>query len=178
MKIKENSWHWSLYSMFNEESYSDWQRNQKHGWDTLSFCKYARNVALILLFLIAVGSVALFWAGSIVTFIVYALINGLGFLQHKVSAGFWEAIANIGFVLSLITLAGLLIFGVVVLVTLIKESIKEKARSKRYQRIISGEPEPEPSFFYSWYKSVKDKICPTLEFIEEEVVDEENVDPR
>jgi hypothetical protein len=160
MLIRENSWHFQLYQWFFDTTYSDFVFMQQHGYKTnLTFCKYARKIFLGLLISAIIGTAALMVAFSTIEFWIYLAIHGTGWISHKSLGGFFESCANFGLVANCVFGICFAIVGTKKLVEMLYNRVQEAV----YARSAANE-QKEPGFFSSWYHSVKDKFCPTLEF--------------
>jgi hypothetical protein len=148
MHIKENSWHWRVYSYITSVSYSDYQRRIRlYGDDySLNFCKYARAVSFgvaVAFFLATAAALILFSIGAF-WYDLYAY--GIAFLGNQTPSGI-EVAGVAGMIMQIFGAIGLLIFG-------IKRAIDSyNARRDR---------KPYPGFIATWYASHKHKFCPTV----------------
>jgi hypothetical protein len=159
MKITKGSWHQRVYSTWHGIDYSELVWRASVGRD-LSFCKYSRSIIAALLCFSFVGFMALVFGGSMIDFIVYCIIHGFSWMKGGAHGGFFEGFAFIGFFITTAFLIASLTAGAAYDYKLLLEYKAEQ----RYLVRRSGQPKPEPGFFETWYKSVKGKFCPTLEF--------------
>lgn len=143
MKINKNSWH---YKFIKEISGSN---DIPH-----NLCPYVRKLMLCVLIIAFFASAVLFASG---------LLGSIFILKYTALHGILMVLSSllVGIVVFAVIVA--VLFGIVFGLGYIKESIENKKRQKRYEKMRNG-IEETPTIIGSWVKAKHDKICPRLEF--------------
>lgn len=140
MIINKNSWHYKAISAIS--SNSDVPKN---------LCPYVRKLLFMGIFLIwLIGMIGFVFFQSGIPVAAYFGITGVlgGILAFFAGALGWAALIAV-------------IVGVVFVVVMGKEKLKERQEEKEMKRVESGTPK---SLVSSWIEAKHDKICPVLEF--------------
>jgi hypothetical protein len=154
MFIKENSWHFWIYSFFTSQSYTSMQR----GWHQPNFCKYARVITLGMLLFSFFAMLAASAVFSILVFWIVCIVKGFGFYFYVKELHGVEAMGMVGLILQAI----LLVIGAIFCVHEGVTYLSDRRRKKR------NGTTPEPGFVSTLYTAHKQKFCPNLEFAPEQ----------
>lgn len=159
MHIRENSWHWKVYSSFTGTDYCDMEYVSRR----FNFCKYARVVAFASIIFSILGAVGLFVLFSMAS-TWYEVISNGGFdwmngvgPNHQLN--FIQSIAAVGILFHVIGL----ICAIMAVTQAGAKALREKARARKYASAGRYEPK-EPGFIATWYAANKEKFCPTVQF--------------
>jgi len=139
IKFKKNSWHYKAAN-FVSSGPPEW----------MNFCEYVRHVLLgSFLFLVLV---------ALITFVV--VVNIIGIINAF--QGKWGS-NTLAYTLNIATIiVGFALFYVAFLQDKIHDAI-DNYRARNGNSLTKK----QPGFFSTWYRSVKNKFCPAIEFVDD-----------
>lgn len=141
MKLFKRSWHLQLATTYGK--LTRWETDHE-----VNFCKYLReclNGSIMVSFIMFVSGAVAVLLGDL-----------FAWIAAQISMGAWIVPSEAAGIAMIFIVSISATVGVILLQEHVLEPMLEKAKYKRY---LNESKEKKFSFFGTWYRSVKDKVC-------------------